>query len=145
MDELLGSLKSHEDRLKQYDEYGAMENAFYTQLQLSKGNSRNNESSNCKNNVELSRQRGRGGYSCRDKQGVKGDGHLSDQYQNQKEGERVGEPRKFQCYYCNKFGHIEKYCRLKEKHAKFVEQEPNNESETLFMACYTATMCSLKV
>ena len=58
MDELLKTLQSHEDRLKQYDEYGAMKNAFYTQLQLSKGNSKNNESRNRKNNVELSRQRG---------------------------------------------------------------------------------------
>ena len=95
--------------------------------------------------MELSRQRGRGGYSRRGKQGVRGDGHSSDLYQNQKENERVGEPRKFQCYYCNKFCHIEKYCRLKEKHAKFDEQESNNESETLFMSCYTATMCSSEV
>ncbi|KAK6919573.1 hypothetical protein RJ641_015477 [Dillenia turbinata] len=48
-------------------------------------------------------------------------------------GRRLVNLSKFQCYYCNKFGHIKKYCRLKEKHAKFAEQEATNESESLFM------------
>ena len=69
MNELLGSWQSNEDRLKRYDDYGAVENAFYIQLQLSKGNFSNNESSNLKNNLELSRKRGLGSYSHRGKQG----------------------------------------------------------------------------
>lgn len=32
VDELLGSLQSHEDRLKRYDDQGVVEHAFYTKL-----------------------------------------------------------------------------------------------------------------
>ena len=36
MDELMASLQSHEDRMKRHGEHGLIENAFRTQLQLSK-------------------------------------------------------------------------------------------------------------
>lgn len=40
-----------------------------------------------------------------------------------------------------KLGHIERFCRLKEKHSNFVEDKGNDETENLFIACYSAHEC----
>ena len=42
-----------------------------------------------------------------------------------------------QSFFCKKFGCIEKYDRLKEKHMKFVEAKDNEESKTMSIACYS--------
>ncbi|XP_057998674.1 uncharacterized protein LOC131177632 [Hevea brasiliensis] len=103
---------------------------------------KNNESCGRSNNV--SNRRGRGGHFYHGKRGGRVGGHSRGRNQNHNEEEKTCEPRKFQCYYCNKFGHIERYCRLKEKHKKhdkFAEQEANDENESLFLACYSAIVC----
>lgn len=56
--------------LKRYNDQGAVENVFYTKLQLSKGNSNNNnESSSRSNNFKSSGKKGHGDFSHRGKQG----------------------------------------------------------------------------
>ena len=77
---------------------------------------------------------GRGG-GCLDKHNY---------YQNQfgEKGESYNS-KSIQCYYYKKFSHIEKYCVLKEKHVKFVDEKgkDNEESKTLFLACYFSKEC----
>jgi hypothetical protein len=144
VDELFGSLQSHEDRMKRYEE-NSKENAFYTKLQFFKGKTsgETNESTG-----EGSTTRGRGGQFFRERRGGRGGGRSSNNYQyhNGREVE-VGDEgensyRKPQCYYCKNYGHIERYCRLKEKQANFVEEKEKDEIESLFLACYSAKECA---
>jgi hypothetical protein len=56
--------------------------------------------------------------------------------------EKLKPYRKPQCYYCKNYGHIERYCRLKEKQANFAEEKEKDETESLFLACYSAKECA---
>ena len=121
IDELLGSLQSHEEKMKRYEET-FIENAFQIKLQFSKDKvgGKDKESSNKRSHGEHSY---RGRRSKRSGIGGSGGGHSSNHYQNEfgEKGESYNH-KSIQCYYCKKFDHIEKYCRLKEKHVKFVEE-----------------------
>ena len=59
--------------------------------------------------------------------------------------EMAGEPLNFSVIIVINLATLKSIAGMKGKHAKFAEKEPNNESETLFMACYTATMCLSEV
>jgi hypothetical protein len=77
VDELFGSLQSHEDRMKRYEE-NSTKNAFYTKLQFSKGkkSGETNESTS-----EGSTTRRRGGQFFRGRRGGQGGGRSSNNYQ----------------------------------------------------------------
>ncbi|XP_048231300.1 uncharacterized protein LOC125370317 [Ricinus communis] len=137
IDELLGSLQSHEDRYKSYEE-SSLEKAFQNKLRFSNDHEGGSSNTN------------RGGYSSRGKRGgrgARGGGHSGDKNQ-QSQGEGETQNRKFKCYYCDKIGHIERYCRIKErdeKQANFVEEKDKDEPECLFLACFTTNVCSSDV
>ncbi|GMJ02182.1 hypothetical protein HRI_003887400 [Hibiscus trionum] len=138
VDELLGSLQSHEDRHKSYEEENT-EKAFQTKLKLLNDTDVGCERSGSGNNREGSSYRGRrGGY------GFRGGGRSSDrQQQSTDDGKNI---RKFECYYCHKPGHIERYCRKKqydENQANFAEDKEDTES--LFLACYAANVFDSEV
>jgi len=87
-------------------------------------------------------QEGRGGHFFRGKRGGQGGGRSSSNYQYHNGGGDKGENsyRKPQ-YYCKKYGHIERYCRLKEKQANFAEEKEKDKTESLFLACYSSKEC----
>jgi hypothetical protein len=120
VDELFGSLQSHKDRMKRYEE-NSIENAFHTNLQFSKGKT---SGSTSESTGKGSTTRGRGGHFFRGKRGGRGGGRSSSNYQYHNGGGDKCENsyQKPQCYYCKKYGHIERYCRLKEKQANFAEE-----------------------
>lgn len=85
-------------------------------------------------------KQGRGGYAGRGRRGGRG-GRCGNYHQNKDVGSSHDQRPK--CYYCKKPGHIKKFCRLKTEHAKFAEEkEKENETESLFMACFTGTCSS---
>jgi hypothetical protein len=137
VNELFGSLQSHEDRMKRYEE-NSVENAFHTKLQFSKGkiSGGSNEFAGKGSNT-----RGHGGHFFRGRRGGRGGGRSSNNYHyyNGRKSGDEGENsyRKPQCYYCKNYDHIERYCRLKEKQANFAEEKEKDETESLFLACYS--------
>eukprot|EP00253_Pinus_taeda_P005517 PITA_05517 len=121
-DELVGSLMSHKERLK--ETFEAIEKSFSSKLQIT-----NNEdvgSSSTKSHQgqgkwqsqNYSRGRGRGGSSGRGSFRGRGRGRF--------------DKRNVQCYHCNTYGHFERECRLKEgKNANYAQESGN---EKLFSA-----------
>ena len=109
IDELTGSLLSHESRMNRYDDT-PLENAFKSQLNVTRGRGRAKSSN-----------RGRGGRSA---------GHSDSKNDSENEeklqqstasvrgsSSRAGQSRnqrydksKVQCFYCNKFGHFANKC-----------------------------------
>ncbi|KAL0345415.1 UNVERIFIED_CONTAM: hypothetical protein Sradi_4372800 [Sesamum radiatum] len=138
IDELLGSLQSHEDRHKSYEE-NSTENAFQAKLKLTKETNGGHE-------VRSGNNYNRGGSSYRgrrDGRGYRGGGRSGDRQHPNDDGQNN---RKFECYYCHKPGHIERYCRTKqhdEKQANFAEDE--DETESLFLACYATNVFDSEV
>ncbi|KAL0424086.1 UNVERIFIED_CONTAM: Retrovirus-related Pol polyprotein from transposon TNT 1-94 [Sesamum radiatum] len=110
IDELLGSLQSHEDRHKSYEE-NSTENAFQAKLKLTKETNGGHE-------VRSGNNYNRGGSSYRgrrDGRGYRGGGRSGDRQHPNDDGQNN---RKFECYYCHKPGHIERYCRTKQHDEK---------------------------
>ncbi|KAF2318757.1 hypothetical protein GH714_010486 [Hevea brasiliensis] len=63
-------------------------------------------------------------------------------YNQQPRSTDKGENRsQIQCYYCGKYGHIERFCRLKEKQANIAQEKEEDETESLFLACFSAKEC----
>lgn len=138
IDELMGSLQSHEDRHRGYEE-DDVEKAFHAKLQISKeGENYSNDHNN------------RGGHSLHGRRGGRGNrggGRAGGQSQNYNTETSKGEnrSRNFTCYNCGKQGHIAKYCRQKGNQANLVEQENKDECESLFLAALATKECDSNV
>ena len=124
-DELVGSLMSHEERLK--ESFEAVEKAFSSKLQITKNEDAS--SSNTKihqgqgkwQNQNYSRGRGRGGSSGRGSFRGRGRGRF--------------DKRNVQCYHCNRYGHFERECRLKEgKNANYAQESGEYPPDHLFLS-----------
>ncbi|XP_077232656.1 uncharacterized protein LOC143870019 [Tasmannia lanceolata] len=130
IESLLGSLQSHELRMKQFDS-SPLEQAFQTQVSF-RGGSRGR-----------GRERGRNSFRGRGRNG----GERNQEYEKDEGGSSTrgrgrGRPlSQIQCYHCQKFGHTMKYCRKKiaeesKKDSTFMhEKEESKEEDTLFLAC----------
>ena len=103
-DELVGSLMSHEERLK--DTFEGVKKAFSSKLQIIKNedarssSTKRNQGQGKWQSQNYSRGRGRGGSSGRGSFKGRSRGRF--------------DKRNVQCYYCNRYGHFERECRLKE-------------------------------
>ena len=116
-DQLVGSLMSHEERLK--ETFEVVEKAFSSKLQIT--HNEDASSSSAKTNQDrgkwqsqiFSRGRGRGSF--------RGRGRF--------------DKRNVQCYYCNRYGHFERECRLKEgKNANYAEESNEYPRDHLFLS-----------
>jgi hypothetical protein len=104
IDELMGSLLSHETRLHLEDE--SIANAFKTQFSFNRGRDRG-------------RGRGHKGRGRSPRNHHLGEGHThQNQNQNFKpqrgSGRRSNDKVSIQCYYCKRYGHYEYECRKKQ-------------------------------
>ena len=103
-DELVGSLMSHEERLN--ESFEAVEKAFSSRLQITKNEDASSSTTKSHQgqgkwkSQNYSRGRGRGGSSGRGSFRGRSRGRF--------------DKRNVQCYHCNRYGHFERECRLKE-------------------------------
>ena len=124
-DELIGSLMSHEERLK--ETFEAVEKAFSFKLQITKNEDASSSSTKIRQgqgkwkNQNYSRGRGRGGSSGRGSFRGRGRGRF--------------DKRNVQCYHCNRYGHFERECRLKEgKNANYAQESGEYPQDHLFLS-----------
>ena len=135
IDELTGSLFSHESRMSRYDDT-PLENAFKSQLNVTRGRCRGRSSN-----------RGRGGWSA---------GHSDNRHDSKNEeklqqstpsvrgsssragqsGNQRYDKSKVQCFYCKKFGHFANKCWKKQadaiKLSTHMTEETENEENLMF-------------
>ena len=138
IDELTGSLISHESRMNKYDDT-PLENSFKSQLNVTRGRGRGRFS-----NI------GRGGRS---------DGHSDSKNDSENEeklqqstpsvrgsssragqsGNQRYDKSKFQCFYCKKLGHFANKCWKKQADASklstHMTEEIENEEQPMFFTC----------
>lgn len=111
-DELVGSLMSHEERLK--ETFEGIEKAFSSKLQItnnedaSSNNSKSHQSQGKWQSQNYSRGRVRGGSIGRGSFKGRGRGRF--------------DKRNVRCYYCNRYGHFERQCTLKEGNANYAQE-----------------------
>ncbi|KAK8261643.1 hypothetical protein V6Z11_D13G201900 [Gossypium hirsutum] len=136
IDELQGFPYSHDDRMKRYDN-ASVENAFYSRSQYSRGGKGTNETNF---------NDWRGGNSSRGRRRGRAGGRFNGQNQRYRDDDKGENSSPKQCYYCKRFGHIERFCKLKEKQANLAhEDSEEDETESLFVACFSAKKCSPEV
>eukprot|EP00253_Pinus_taeda_P028318 PITA_28318 len=124
-DELVGSLMSHEERLK--ETFEAVEKDFSSKLQITKNEDASSSTTKSHQgqgewqNQNYSRGRGRGGSSGRGSFKGRGRGRF--------------DKRNVQCYHCNRYGHFERECRLKEgKNANYAQESGEYPPDHLFLS-----------
>eukprot|EP00253_Pinus_taeda_P021326 PITA_21326 len=124
-DELVGSLMSHEERLK--ETFEAIEKAFSSKLQITKNEDASSSSTKSHQgqgkwqSKNYSRGRGRGGSSRRGSFRGRGRG--------------IFDKRNVQCYHCNRYGHFERECRLREgKNANYAQESGEYPRDHLFLS-----------
>ncbi|XP_074355190.1 uncharacterized protein LOC141693900 [Apium graveolens] len=111
IDELVGSLQAHEQRMNQYDDASHLEKALQSKVSIG-------DNSGCSSYV-----RGRGGYRGgrgrgrqsfnrgQNSEGYQPSGHGQNFRGRGRSGFQRGDKSQFQCYNCNKFGHFSYECR----------------------------------
>eukprot|EP00253_Pinus_taeda_P030146 PITA_30146 len=124
-DQLVGSLMSHEERLK--DTFEGVEKAFSFKLQITKNEDASSSSTKINQgqgkwkSQNYSRGRGRGGSIGRGSFRGRGRGRF--------------DKRNVQCYYYNRYGHFERECRLKEgKYANYAQESGEYPPDHLFLS-----------
>eukprot|EP00253_Pinus_taeda_P015069 PITA_15069 len=124
-DELVGPLMSHEERLK--ETFEAIEKAFSSKLQITKNEDASSSSTKSHQgqgkwqSKNYSRGRGRGGSSRRGSFRGRGRG--------------IFDKRNVQCYHCNRYGHFERECRLREgKNANYAQESGEYPRDHLFLS-----------
>jgi hypothetical protein len=144
IDELIGSLVTHETRLHLTDE--SISNAFKTQFSLSKGRDRG----------RIIGHQGRGRNQCnRHSSGGNRKHYLNQNFQGQRQqqqnqhqnfqpqrgrGRRSNEKSSIQFYYCKKYGHYESKCRKKQADQLLgrahVSNHTGENSRGMFLSCH---------
>ena len=119
-DHLVGSLMSHEERL--IDSFGESgEKAFSSKLQITK-----NEDANTSSKRNQSQGRGQNQNYPRGRGGSRG------------RGRGRFDKRNIQCYYCKRYGHFERDCRLKEdnnnKGVNYAQEGDEASPNNLFLS-----------
>ncbi|XP_074334286.1 uncharacterized protein LOC141671793 [Apium graveolens] len=143
IDELVGSLQAHEQRMNQYDDASHLEKALQSKVSI--GDSFGSSSS----------ARGRGGF----RGGYRGErgrgrqsfnrGHNSEGYRPSSRGQNFrgrgrggfqqrGDKSQFQCYNCNKFGHFSYECRAPkvEERSHFAATKEDKDVGTAMFLTY---------
>jgi hypothetical protein len=133
VDELLGSLLSHESRMNKYDD--SLENAFRFQVLVSRGkggsNSRGGGKRNIRNNKNDSSEQER--RPDQNHHSLRGSSNINS-YPNQRY-----EKSKVKCFYCNKLGHFVHQCRKKKddltRHYENYYNTTKKYQDLLFLTC----------
>lgn len=129
--DLMGSLLSHEHRLKKFEGQSSMEQAFQMRLNV---NGREKGVASNRGKERGSRGRGRGHGQSYHKQSEQKIEYLECNFCKKKnhaeEDWWFKEER--QCYKCHKYGHLTKNCREKGDVANFQEETSEIKEENLF-------------
>eukprot|EP00253_Pinus_taeda_P031276 PITA_31276 len=124
-DELVGSLMSHEERLK--ETFEAVEKAFSSKLQITK----NEDASS--SNIKI--PQGQGKWQSQNYSKGRGRGGSSGTRSFRGRGRGRFDKRNVQCYHCNRYGHFERECRLKEgKNANYAQESGEYPRDHLFLS-----------
>jgi hypothetical protein len=140
IDELIGSLVTHESRISRYEE-GSLEHAFKSQLHVTRGRGRGRG---------RSYNRGRGGRFFGQRDNINESVSEEKFQQNppnlrgssskpwQQENQRY-DKSKVQCYYCKKFGHFANKCWKKQadagKQFAHITNESEDDQKPVFLTC----------
>ena len=141
IESLVGSLQSHELRMKQFN-YSPLEQAFQSQLSF-EGGARGKRGGH-------SRGRGRSSHGCGtyEKNEKESESHRNNaptrgRGRGQGRGRGHGSPHShIQCHYCKKYGHMQAYCRKKmadegQNESRFTNENVQEKegNETVSLAC----------
>jgi hypothetical protein len=142
IDELIGSLVTHETRLHLTDE--SIVNAFKTQFSFSRGRGRGRGRGHQGRGSTTSDQHSNGGNRQQSQhQNFQGhrQQHQNHNFQPQRgRGRRSNDKSSIQCYYCKKYGHYESECWKKQAdHLSGRAHVSNHTGETskgMFLSCH---------
>ncbi|GAV64656.1 UBN2 domain-containing protein, partial [Cephalotus follicularis] len=137
LNELMGSLLAHEDRINRSTEKN-LEHDFQSKMEVSNKEQRGESSSGQR---QSGKGRSRGGYHGRGRS--RGRSDLGHQNHENEKGNYKGK----QCYFCKKYGHIEANCWEKngkpKQQANFVEEK--SEEGSLFLTYLTPNVSKTDV
>ena len=141
VEDLMGSLISHESRMNKYEE-SSLENAFKTQVSVSRGRGRKGKTG-----------RGRGSrpnFHGEHKFDAEAEWEKKTQHnphsfrgsssRNVQQNAQKYDKSKVQCYYCKKFGHYANRCRKRQADAAIKQsanliEEPQNSENSVLLTC----------
>ncbi|XP_074336690.1 uncharacterized protein LOC141673860 [Apium graveolens] len=142
IDELVGSLQAHEQRMNQYDDVSHLEKALQSKVSI--GDSSGSSRGGFRGGYRGGRGRGRGRKSfnrCQNSEGYQPSGR-GQNFRGRGRGgyQQRGDKSQYQCYNCNKYGHFSYECRSPkvEERSHFAAAKEDKDVGTAMFLTYKA-------
>ncbi|XP_074322781.1 uncharacterized protein LOC141659753 [Apium graveolens] len=142
IDELVGSLQAHEQRMNQYDDTSHLEKALQSKVSIGESSSSSSSGrgrGGFRGGYRGGRGRGRQSFNrSQNTEGYRPSGHGQNFRGRGRGGFQRGDKSQFQCYNCNKFGHFSYECRSPkvEERSHFAAAKEDKDIGTAMFLTY---------